>query len=573
MKIFFRITIAAVLLLSIVYLLGPSPATPIYDPKPIIVPSLDSLPSYVAKQEALHKVKPGNEAEIIWADSVPQQTAYAVVYLHGFSASKAEGDPIHRYLANALHANLYLARLADHGIDTVAPMQFFTAERLWESSKQALAIGKKLGKKVILVGTSTGGTMALQLAATYPEVNSLVLLSPNIKINDPNAWLANNPWGLQIARMVIGGTERKLTGKSQDYQKYWYTHYRLESVVQLQELLETTMKKSLFEKVKQPVLMLYFYKDQKEQDPVVRVDAMLQMFEELGSAHKEKLAMPNVGNHVLGSSITSKDLMGVERAMDHFIAERLSEKQATSTLPKMAKSMKRIEGELLKQFEKIEYWSSESRKQEKQGYDSLFKANNDFKKMLLDATTDNPATLNYNFPLLVKAHLMIAQSADRLVKIYSWNKQTGGTMHFFDNVFQYKDGNKVISESAAYEETNAGGFYSEIFTLHTPKKPIYLCYFNGILSSSESYASIDALMINDHKLMPSYIFKNKKLESSMGFEFDFFSVVDRPERPVKLIDFDANQQLLKMPVIDEKGKVTANQLTYRFTGKYFEKVK
>lgn len=324
MKIFFRTGFAVVVLAAVVYLLGPQPSKPVYRTRLPVIPELKDLTAYIAKQEAKHRVKPGNEAEVIWADEIPRQTDYAIVYLHGFSASKEEGNPVHRYLANALHANLYLSRLADHGIDTIAPMQYFTAERLWESSKQAFAIGKKLGRKVILVGTSTGGTVALQLASVYPEVNSLVLLSPNIAINDPNAWLLNNPWGLQIARLVSGGKERVVTGKTDLYKKYWYTNYRLESVVQLEELLETTMTTSLFGQVTQPVLMLYYYKNKKEQDPVVKVDAMLRMFDELGSADKEKVALPHTGNHVIGSAITSKDITGTERAMDRFIAGRLN---------------------------------------------------------------------------------------------------------------------------------------------------------------------------------------------------------------------------------------------------------
>jgi len=164
------------------------------------------------------------------------------------------------------------------------------------------------------------------LAAAYPEVNSLVLMSPNIAINDPNAWLLNDPWGLQIARKVTGGNERKVEGKSQLYQQFWYTNYRLESVVQLEELLESTMTTPLFQKVKQPVLMLYYYKNETEQDPVVRVDAMLKMFDELGTpaADKQKIAVPNAGNHVIGSAITSKDILGVEHAMDAFIQKRLA---------------------------------------------------------------------------------------------------------------------------------------------------------------------------------------------------------------------------------------------------------
>lgn len=325
-KKFLYILLTIAFTLAIIYLVGPKPNTPVYDKKLPKVAELAGLPSYIKNQDAKHQIKPGNEAEIVWADSTNQtQTEYAIVYLHGFSASKEEGNPAHHYLAKALYANLYLARLADHGIDTIAPMQYFTADRLWQSAKEAYAIGKKLGKKVIIMGTSTGGTLALQLAATYPEINSLVLLSPNIAINDKNAWMLNDPWGLQIARKVVGGDERKVDGRTAAYKKYWYTNYRLESLVELEELLETAMTPDLFAKVKQQVLMLYYYKNEKEQDPVVRVDAMLKMFDELGTptAQKQKIALPNAGNHVLGSTITSKDINGVQKAMDGFIAKRL----------------------------------------------------------------------------------------------------------------------------------------------------------------------------------------------------------------------------------------------------------
>lgn len=315
--------LAVLLILSIVYFAGPTPTKPVFEKTLPNVGNLNSLENYITTAEARHRLKPGNEAEIIWADSSNKtQTEYAVVYLHGFSASKMEGNPVYLHLAKSLKANLFLSRLADHGIDTIAPMEYFTADRLWKSAQEAYAIGKKLGKKVVLVGTSTGGTLALQLASAYPEVNSLVLLSPNIAINDDKAWLLNNPWGLQIARKVTGGNERKVSGKSAEYKKYWYTNYRLESVVELEELLETAMSNELFASVKQPVLMLYYYKNQKEQDPVVKVDAMLQMFEELGSTHKQKIALPKTANHVIGSYITSKDIKGVKQAMESFITER-----------------------------------------------------------------------------------------------------------------------------------------------------------------------------------------------------------------------------------------------------------
>ncbi|WP_316824554.1 alpha/beta hydrolase [Pedobacter miscanthi] len=325
MKKRYKVIIGLSALIIAGYLLGPKPKKPVFNEDLTKVPDLEDLDRYIASIESMHKIKPGNEAEIIWADSLHQQTEYAIVYLHGFSASKMEGNPVHLNLAKELHANLYLARLADHGIDTLAPMQYFTADRLWETSKQAYAIGKRLGKKVILVGTSTGGTVALKLAATYPEINSLILMSPNVAINDKNAWLLNNPWGLQIARKVVGGDERKVDDRTDEYKKYWYTHYRLESLVELEEFTETSMIKPTFQKVKQPVLLLYYYKNELEQDPVVRVDAMLKMYDELGTPDhlKQKAAIPNAGNHVMGSYITSKDLPGVEKAIESFLERTL----------------------------------------------------------------------------------------------------------------------------------------------------------------------------------------------------------------------------------------------------------
>jgi len=318
----YKILLGLSVLLIVVYLAGPKPKKPVYSKELPKLPGIQKLEIYVKGIEKEHTVKPGNEAEIVWADSTHRQTEYAIVYLHGFSASKMEGNPIHLNLAKKLRANLFLPRLAEHGMESLSPMRHFTADKLWETSKQAYAIGKKLGKKVIIIGTSTGGTVAIKLASVYPEINSLILISPNVAINEKNAWLLNDPWGLQIARKVVGAEERKvLEERSDEYKKYWYTNYRLEALVELEELVESTMTKSVFEKVKQPVLMLYYYKNELEQDPVVRVDAMLKMFNELGTPNnlKIKVTIPNGGNHVLGSYITSKDLPGVEIAIDSFV--------------------------------------------------------------------------------------------------------------------------------------------------------------------------------------------------------------------------------------------------------------
>src|ERR1700753_1992139 len=157
------------LVLVIVYVAGPSPSTPSYK-KEMPAPPADAnaLDNYVKQHEAQHTLKPDNEARIVWAnDSTKQKTSYAIVCLHGFSASQGEGDPVHKNIAKEFGCNLYLSRLAEHGIDTADALLNLTADEYWETSKQALAIGKQLGKKIILMTTSTGGTLALKLAADY----------------------------------------------------------------------------------------------------------------------------------------------------------------------------------------------------------------------------------------------------------------------------------------------------------------------------------------------------------------------------------------------------------------------
>ncbi|MDO9373612.1 MAG: alpha/beta hydrolase [Ferruginibacter sp.] len=319
--------VIVVVILFIVYLVGPNPATPGYSTQMPAVPATAQLDSFIASQEQAHKLRLNNEARVVWAnDSAKQKTAYSIVYLHGFSASQAEGAPTHRSIAKKFGCNLYLARLSQHGIDTTEQLLALTPENYWESAKQALAIGRNLGDKVILMGTSTGGTQALQLAAAFPDqVAALVLYSPNIAINDPNAWILNNPWGLQIARLVKGGNYNIPEDDRPIYKQYWNKPYRLEATVALEELLETTMNTETFSRVKQPVLLLYYYKDEQHQDPVVKVSAMKEMFKELGTppSQKRELALPNTGDHVIASELKSKDIISVQRETEKFFTEVL----------------------------------------------------------------------------------------------------------------------------------------------------------------------------------------------------------------------------------------------------------
>lgn len=305
--------LAIFVVLTGLYIVGPKPETPVLSPTASwtdIPDSVSQMDSYIASKEAKTVLKPGNEARIIWADATqPKKTKIVFMYVHGFSASPMEGDPLHRELAKKFGANLLLARVAGHGVpDSDSTFAKVTADEFYQSVENYYAIAKKLGDEVVVLGTSFGGAMSLVLAANHPEIKALMLYGPCIAIKDPNATLLDNPWGLQMAHWITGSDYRDIPVMAPGHAENWSLHYRLEGVVAIQNFLTHTMKKEEFEKVKIPVFMGYYYKDEAHQDNVVSVDAMKKMYSELGTpnALKRAEAFPNSGNHVITSNLLGK---------------------------------------------------------------------------------------------------------------------------------------------------------------------------------------------------------------------------------------------------------------------------
>jgi len=329
MKKLAGILLGIILLLVLIYSLGPRPSKAILNnilPEPDC--TIENIEDFIQEKESRLAIKPDNESRIFWNnDSVHSQTEYCLLYLHGFSASWFEGEPTHRNFAKHFGMNAYIPRLADHGLISNDPLLNMTPGNLYKSAKEALVLARKLGKKVIIMGTSTGGTLALKLAADFPEmVDGLILLSPNIRINNSKAFLLSGPWGLQIARENYHSKYR-VTNSNSDCEecRYWNCKYRLEATVYLQQLIDATMNRKTFSKVKAPLFAGYYYKDETHQDPVVRVDAILDMFEQVSTpdSQKRKQAFPDAGVHVIGCSLFSGAAEEVQQACFLFGSEIL----------------------------------------------------------------------------------------------------------------------------------------------------------------------------------------------------------------------------------------------------------
>jgi esterase/lipase len=305
-----KILIAIVVLVGL-YFVGPHPDAPTFPGSSWnnIPNEPQAIKTFLQANEAENgNLKPDNQGQIIYADSAnPQKTKTVVLYIHGFSASPMEGNPLHKSVAKALNANLVLARIEDHGeFPTDSTMAKASADKFYQSVENYYALAKKLGDEVIVLGTSFGGAMSLVLATKHPEMKALMLYGPCIAIKDPTAPLVDNPWGLQLARTVMQSDFRDIPSVSPGHKNFWSLHYRLEGIVAIQNFLTHAMTDETFENVKVPVFLSYYYQDEAHQDNVVSVQAMRDMFPKLGSAIKKEQAFPLSGYHVITSDILGK---------------------------------------------------------------------------------------------------------------------------------------------------------------------------------------------------------------------------------------------------------------------------
>ncbi len=272
---------------------------------------------WVARREAsIPGIRPGDQAEVVWADPLARgRTARAVVYLHGFSADRHELDPVPARVAEALGANLLYTRLAGHGRDGAA-MGEVTARAWFQDVADAVAVGRALGDEVILVGTSTGATLAVW-AAARPELAgdlaALVLISPNFRPADANAQLLLFPWAGAIARAALG-PERCFEPLSPDQARHWTTCYPVQALLPMMGLVERVRTLD-HASVRVPTLVLYSPEDQ-----VVDPRAIRETFELLGAEAKRLVEVEGGGpaRHVLAGDIAAPE------NNDRLVAEVLS---------------------------------------------------------------------------------------------------------------------------------------------------------------------------------------------------------------------------------------------------------
>ena len=193
-----------------------------------------------ASESRFADLRPGNERQITWAYPASRaRTPLAIVYIHGFSASPGELRPLPDLVAKELGANIYYARLKGHGRSGDAMLE--GSVHGWVNDfAEAVAIGRRLGERVVVMATSTGASLATW-AATRPElmrdVAGLVQFSPNYGVQAAGSSLLSMPWAAQMVRMVVGD-RRSFVPRNDLHRQFWTYEYPSAALLPMAALVD-----------------------------------------------------------------------------------------------------------------------------------------------------------------------------------------------------------------------------------------------------------------------------------------------------------------------------------------------
>lgn len=269
--------------------------------RPLPPADLTRLDAWLAEREAsVPALRDDVNKRVSWHKQVGAVTPWAVVYLHGFSASRLETAPLAAQLAQALGANLFETRMTGHGQDAQA-LGLATAQDWFADVQEALIIGRQLGQRVLLLSVSNGSTLATW-AGMRPEGRDgvvHVMVSPNFGPRHPLAEVVNWPWGRQLAGLIEGEMRGNVPTNAAEA-RVWTSPYPTRAVFPMMALVKHVRESDL-SAFTAPVLVLYASGDQ-----TVDPQQTLRAFERLGSERKTLLEVRDseaVGQHVLAGDV------------------------------------------------------------------------------------------------------------------------------------------------------------------------------------------------------------------------------------------------------------------------------
>jgi len=277
-------------------------------------PDLDSLVSDLDSG-----LVPGTEKRLSWYGA-ETATEWSVVALHGFSASRQETAPLAELVAARLGANLFETRFSGHGLQRGGLVDV-RAEQWLDDVAEALAVGRLIGDKVVVIAVSNGAALALSMLdhRGMQDVDALIMISPNFAPADPKARWITRPGGALLLRLLAGGT-RSWEPHNPRQAMFWTTRYPSRTLVEVMRVVDRAEKK--IASVDAPRLQVFYSPD----DKVISVPALLADYDALRSPQKEIRTVAETGTEfahmIVGDIISPDNTRPVAEEISRFVLRR-----------------------------------------------------------------------------------------------------------------------------------------------------------------------------------------------------------------------------------------------------------
>lgn len=277
-KVLGLLLLLLVLAVGALWLFGPYEPAP-RTPTPGAADIGPDLDAHFAAQEAqFDDITPGVEKRVIWAGAPGRQTDWALLYVHGFSATSQEIRPVPDQVAAALGANLIYTRLQGHGRGGDA-MAEASVQGWIDDLAEGLAAARAAGRRVLVLSASTGGTLvtaAAQNEGMMQDVAGLIFVSPNYGLNTPLARLLSWP-AARYWLPTLAGAQRSFAPRNADHGTYWTTTYPSVAVLPMAALIDAVAD---MDHSAQTIPALFWF---STADTVVRPDITTQVAQNWGA--------------------------------------------------------------------------------------------------------------------------------------------------------------------------------------------------------------------------------------------------------------------------------------------------
>lgn len=231
-----------------------------------------------------------------------------VLLIHGYLGAPAEVMGLARHLV-AKGYSVYAPRLKGHGTAPEDLAQRHYADWV-RSVDTGYAILQNRCRRVVVGGFSTGGGLALDLAARMEDIHGVFAISPPLRLHDLSSRIvpAVDAWNRLTRRFQVEGMRKEFLTSTSENPLINYSRNPVSGVRELERLMRSLVPK--LRKITAATLIL-----QASGDPMVAPQGSREVFDLVGARHKT-YSLLNFSRH---SILMGEGAEGVYRLISDFI--------------------------------------------------------------------------------------------------------------------------------------------------------------------------------------------------------------------------------------------------------------